>query len=63
MKCEYSSQSKAAASIAYPWPPLFEKINLALCPEVKKKKKDTDAWMCGEILKICDDSWEMYTPR
>lgn len=19
--------------------------------------------MCGEILKICDDSWEMYTPR
>ena len=38
MKCEHSSQSKATTSMAYPWPPLFEKINLALCPEVEKKK-------------------------
>ena len=49
MKCEQSSQGKSATSMAYPWPLLFEKINLALCPEVEKKKKDIDALMCGEI--------------
>lgn len=40
-------REQATTSMAYPWPPLFEKINLALCPQVEKK--DVDAWMCGEI--------------
>jgi hypothetical protein len=44
MKCEHSSKSMIATLMTDIWPPLFEKINLVLCPEVEKGHQYVNIW-------------------